>query len=303
LLAKELQPFLSDKFFRRGGMRRLMFVLLLLWPASAWAQIDRAGWSFNQHFQGGTNASGTILKSDSTVGYALDPYLNVYGGLPIYFTRPDLVVAPGGQPKFLNGVGNLYIGVQTPIQSEVANYTSDVVLMLPTGSKDRGLNTGRLTFDWNNNFSRAFGPVAPFGNLGVGNTISDSLFFIRPFTSLGLIGHFEGGAALRVTPNLEITGSAYSVRAAGTQRIISRVVDRPFVRGPGPGLGRSGRVFETTPEVRVPGDLVNDHGFASWVNVTVQPELDFQVGFGRSFPYDYDSLFFGVGYSFGTLRR
>jgi len=31
--------------------------------------------------------------------------------------------------------------------------------------------------------------------------------------------------------------SAYSVRATCTQRVI-RVVDRPFVRGPGPGLGR-----------------------------------------------------------------
>src|SRR5262245_56317538 len=129
-------------------MHRLALVFLLC-PLSAWAQIDQPGWSFNQHFQGGSNASGTILKSDTTVAFALDPYLNLYGGLPIYFTRPDVVVAPGGEPQFLTGVGNIYLGIQTPINSEVANYTSDAVLMFPTGSKDRGLNTGRLSFDWN----------------------------------------------------------------------------------------------------------------------------------------------------------
>ena len=284
-------------------MRRLAFALLLLSPVSAWAQINQPGWSFSQRFQGISNSSGAILKSDSTVGYAIDPYLNLYAGLPIYFTKPDSVVAPGGQQEFLNGVGNLYVGVQTPIQNEVADYTSDLIVMAPTGSKDRGLNTGRFTFDWNNAFRRTFGSVTPFGNLGVANTITDTLFFIRPFTSLGLIGHFEGGALLSVTPNVGVSGSAYSVRAVGTQRIISRVVDRPFVRGPGPGLGRDGRVFEITPEVRVPGALVNDYGFATWVDVTPQSELALQVGYSRSVPYDYDSLFFSLGYRFGTLRR
>jgi hypothetical protein len=270
---------------------------------SAWSQIDQPGWSFSQRFQGNSNASATILKSDTAVGYALDPYLNLYGGLPIYFTKPDAIVASGGESQFLTGLGNLYVGLQTPIQSEVADYTSDLIVMAPTGSKDRGLNTGRITFDWNNAIRRTFGPVTPFGNLGIANTISDTLFFVRPFTSLGLVGHFEGGATLSVTPNVGVSGSAYSVRTIGTQRIISRVVDRPFVRGPGPGLGRNGRVFETTPEARVPEDLVNDHGFATWVDLNTQSDIVFNVGYARSFPYDYDSLFFRVVYRIGTLKR
>src|SRR5207245_8038180 len=111
-------------------------------------------------------------------------------------------------------------------------------VMAPTGSKTRGLNTGRLTFDWNSDLRHSFGPVTAYGDLGVGNTILDSLYFVRPLTSLGLVSHFEGGAVLGVGPMVEVGGSAYSVRATCTQRVISRVVDRPFVRGPGPGLGR-----------------------------------------------------------------
>jgi len=285
-------------------LRRLVFVFVLIFPASAWAQIDdRAGWSFSQRFQGTSNASGTVLKTDSTVGYAADRYMNVYAGLPLYFSRPDAAVARGGSPEFLNGVGNLYLGVQTPVRSEVANYTSDIVVMAPTGSKTRGLNTGRVTFDWNNDVRRSFGPVTPYGDLGVGNTILDSSYFVRPFTSLGLVTHFEGGAVLGVGPLVAVGGSAYSVRAIATQRVISRVVDRPFVRGPGPGLGRSDRIFEVTPEVRVPADFLNDHGFAAWVDVKPESDLSLQVGYSRSFPYDYDSVFFGLGFKFGSLRR
>jgi hypothetical protein len=123
-------------------------------------------------------------------------------------TRPSR-----GSPEFLKGVGNLYVGVQTPVHSEVADYTSDIVVMAPTGSKTRGLNTGRFTFDWNNDLRHSFGPVTAYGDLGVGNTILDSLYFVRPFN------------------------------------------------------------------------------------------LSFQVGYGHSFLYDYDSVSFELGFRFGSLRR
>jgi hypothetical protein len=229
--------------------------------------------------------------------------MNFYAGVPLYFTRPDARVAVGGEPQYLNGVGNIYFGLQTPVRNDVAEYVSDIVLMLPTGSKDRGLNTGRFTFDWNNSVRRTFGSVTPFANIGIGNTITDTLFFVRPFTSLGLNGHFEGGATLAVVPSVNLGASAYAVRASNTQRIFSRVVDRPFVRGPGPGLGRSDRIFETTPEVRVAPEFVNDSGFSAWVGATTDANLNFQVGYGRSAAYDYDTLFFGIGYRFGSLIR
>jgi hypothetical protein len=141
-----------------------------------------------------------------------------------------------------------------------------------------------------------------FGNLGIGNTISDTAFFVRPFTSLGLNGHFEGGASLSLGPVVDISGSAYSVRAINTQRIISRIVDRPFTRGPGPGLGRSDRVFETSPEVRVLPGLVNDHGFAAWAGVNADSSLRFHAGYSRSASYDYDTLFIGLEFRSGTLN-
>jgi hypothetical protein len=147
------------------------------------------------------------------------------------------------------------------------------------------------------------GPVTPFGNIGLGNTISDTQFYTRPFTSLGLAAHFEGGATVTMAPMVTLGGSAFSVRAAGTQTVFSRVVDRPFVRGPGPALGRDSRVFEVAPEVRVPADLVHDHGFSTWIGLNPDTDYGLQVGYSRSFPYDYDSLYFGINFKIGSLRR
>jgi hypothetical protein len=94
------------------------------------------------------------------------------------------------------------------------------------------------------------------------------------------------------------------VRAANTQRIFSRVVDHtPFVRGPGPRLGRSERLFEVVPLARVEPDLMNDSGFATWIGAATESNLDFQVGYSRSSNFDYDTLFFGIGYKFGSLIR
>jgi len=53
----------------------------------------------------------------------------------------------------------------------------------------------------------------------------------------------------------------------------------------------------------VPADFLNDHGFAAWVGVKPESNLSLQVGYGRSFPYNYDSVFFGLGFGFGSLRR
>ncbi len=43
--------------------------------------------------------------------------------------------------------------------------------------------------------------------------------------------------------------------------------------------------------------------FAAWVGVKPESNLSLQVGYGRSFPYDYDSVFFQLGFGVGSLRR
>src|SRR5262249_28125881 len=146
-------------------------------------------------------------------------------GVPFYFVNLSSRAAStsGGT---MSGIGNAFVGLRAGISNEVVNYSSTVELTAPTGDKSRGFSTGRVTADWTNRFSRKFSSVTPFGSAGIANTVSDTAFFIRPFTSLGLVAHFEGGATYDISHRSWLGASAYAVRGSGQQRIISKVIDR-----------------------------------------------------------------------------
>jgi hypothetical protein len=134
--------------------------------------------------------------------------------------------------------------------------------------------------------------MMPFADIGVANTVSDTSFFVRPFSSLGLVGHFDGGMVVNVAPLIDLGVSGYSVRASGEQRIFSKVLQSS-------GGGQSGRrVFETNPETVGTADIANDGGFSTWVSITPQSRVNFDVGYTRSVTYELNTLFFGTSIRF-----
>src|SRR5437762_2969111 len=196
-------------------------------------------------------------------------------------------------------MGNAFLGFRYSVQNDALNYSSTLELAAPTGDKSRGFSTGRVTADWSNRFSHRFNSFTPFGSFGIANTISDTAFFVRPFTSLGMVGHFEGGGAYDISRVLRVAGSAYAVRAAGDQTIISKVVKRNATSSSSySGQGKN-RVFETQAETVVPAEIANDHGVSTWVSVSPRSDVDFRVGYSRSMHYDFNTVFFGVGFRVG----
>jgi hypothetical protein len=204
----------------------------------------------------------------------------------------------------MNGIGNAYIGFHLGVDNPAVNFGSNLEATAPTGDKDKGFSTGRATVDWTNSFSRKFESVTPFANVGVANTVSDTSFFVRPFSSLGLVGHFDGGALFNPAPLVGVGASAYSVRASGQQRIFSKVKKSGATAAAGNALSsRVDRVFDTNSETVGSAVLANDHGFSTWLAVHPGSTVDFQVGFTRSVGYDLNTLFFGVGFHVGNLNR
>ena len=65
--------------------------------------------------------------------------------------------------------------------------------------------------------------MTPFADVGMSNTVSDTSFFVRPFSSLGLVSHFDGGATFKIAPVVSVGALAYGVQASGQQRIFSKV--------------------------------------------------------------------------------
>src|SRR5262245_59530735 len=227
------------------GLCTVFIVVALALPVLAQ---DGQGWTFSGRFQGSSNSSGLVMKADPTLGYSFSRNFQTYVGLPVYFVNESSTTSTTQTPNgFVNGLGNAYVGFRIGVDHEAINYASNVEATAPTGDKAKGFSTGRATVDWTNSFSHNSSSVTPFANIGLANTVSDTSFFVRPFTSLGLVSHFDGGAKFHLSQLVDVGASAYGVRAAGQQRIISKLFKRQSTMSATTGsTGTGKRVFETS---------------------------------------------------------
>src|SRR5437867_1949213 len=63
--------------------------------------------------------------------------------------------------------------------------------------------------------------------------------------------------------------------------------------------GDKSRVFETQAESLVPAEIADDHGVSAWFGVSPSSAVDFHAGYSRSIHYDFNTVFFGVGFHLG----
>jgi len=137
--------------------------------------------------------------------------------------------------------------------------------------------------------------------VGFANAVSDTQFFVRPYTSYGFVTHTQGGARYRLVRWLNVGGSAYLIQPTGQQTVVSRVVTK---RGPSavPGNARGllKQVFETESTTTGSADIARDHGLSTWATLGVRPSFNVYAGYTRSTQYSLDTVFFGVGF---RIRR
>ncbi len=119
---------------------------------------------------------------------------------------------------------------------------------------------------WNNRLDRTLFRITPFASLGIANTISDSHFFFHPFTTLGLVGHFEGGADYKVWDFVSVGASFYDDLPSGQQKVFSKLIKRQQKAAP-TSRHRAG-VFESAHETTGSADIDRDNGFSGWVDAS-----------------------------------
>ncbi len=279
--------------------------ILIFSARIAFCETDDRGPVLSLGFSGSSNDPGWIFRLDPLAGYKFNKHFEIDAGLPVYFVRvPDSETSDGLSSK--SGIGNAWIDFKFMLSRSNFYFSSSVHGTAPTGSSEDGFSTGRATVDWSNYFEYSFDRFAPFGSIGVANTISDTHFFSRPFTSLGLVGHFEGGMLYEPARWLGVGGSGYAVAPSGEQKIYSKIV-QSSAAGSGAGTGGSagaGRgkgqnsVFETVFMVSGTEEIAKDHGFSAWVDVMPNPNVALELGYSRSVSYDYNSVFFSVRFDF-----
>ena len=247
---------------------------------------------------GTASSLGTVTRFDSTLGYNFNHHFAVDFGAPILFVSAS---SPTGSSttttyRSATGIGDVFTDLRLTFRNPAVNYISTIRGTAPTGSTKNGFSSGRATADWNNYFDRSFGRVTPFANVGVANTVPDAAYFVRPYTTLGVATHVEGGAYLKVWRLLSLRGSGYAIEPTGQQKVFSKLLNKQNGAPSGtPGSSHSG-VFQNSPETTGTADIARDHGFSIGANANSHL-VDLTVGYTRSATYALDTVYFGIGFN------
>jgi hypothetical protein len=259
--------------------------------------------TFEGRVQGSINQLGSITRLDSSAGYLLTKRWSLSLGVPYYFVRPSSSSQISSGTGSFNGVGNVFSELRFMLLKPAMNYASTVTGTAPTGDRNQGLSTGHATVDWSNYVERSFGHLTPFGEVRIANAVSDTQFFVRPYTSYGFVTHAQAGARYRLARWVNAGGSVYVIGPDGQQTVVSRVVTihgpaKAAVADVAPGLLKQG--FETENVTTGSAYIARDNGFSTFGTVGVGPSFNIYAGYTRSTQYSLNTVFFGVGF---RIRR
>ena len=256
---------------------------------------DDKGFTSYVQFAGTSNSDGQVYKLDPSVGYNFSGHFGMDVGIPVYFVRASSTTAG---TTSTNGIGNPYLDVRVKYLNPLLNFGSILTGYAPAGDSKKGLSTGRGTFDWTNHFDRSLSSLTPFAEVGIANTITDSLLFERPFTTFGFNTHLQGGVKYSLWKIFSVGASGYDILPTGQQTVFSKVQG-----GSSNSLSSHKPVFLNNQQTAGTADIAHDDGFSTWIEAKPGSVLDMELGFTRSLHYDLNSVSFSIGLNLGRLYR
>lgn len=250
------------------------------------------GWQWVEQFAGSVNTDGEVMALTSSGGYNFSSHLGLVAGLPLYFVHN--ASSTGGTS--VNGIGDFFAGLRLSFPTPALNYRMALTGAAPTGDSSNGLSTGHVTYDWTNHFDRKFGQWTPFANLGLANSVPNTVYF-QQFTSLGHLVHFEGGTTFDIVGPLSASASFYDFAPWGSQQVFSRLVPKG---SPPAGPGSHGRSYESSQLTSGGADLARDDGFNLGLDARVSV-FDVWAAFTHSVHFDLNVFSFGIGVNMRNL--
>lgn len=244
-------------------------------------------------FEGSTNSDGQVMVLTSLVMYHFNSHFSAGFGIPVYFDRTSSATGTTSS----SGIGNFFGTVSSVWKSSVLSYGTTLTGSAPTGDKRKGLSTGHGTYDWDNRVEHSISRFTPFVDAGLANAVTDTRFFVRPFTSYGHLAHFEAGFDTDLSHSFTLTLSTYDIAPWGNQTIFSRFVN-PGATGKG---GSHGRVFELAQQTSGSASLTRDNGFTAGLSASPSRFLDLELGYTRSVHFDLNTVSFGLGVNLTKL--
>jgi len=242
-------------------------------PAAANKTAVETGFTLTETYEGSADTDGFISDINSSAGYVFNPHFSINMGVSYLFVNPS--TSKTGTTS-ASGMGNPSLGFRYSRKGPLLDFSTGVNGAFPVASSAKGLSTGRVTFDWDNHFAHGFDLFTPFFDFGVANSVPDTRFLKRPYTSLGTLAHFEGGSEMDLGDKFSVSASGYYILPWGPQQI--------FVRGKKSSSGSTkGGV-----------SLTRDDGINLGLDYNLSRVVDLSAGYSHSAYSVLNTVSFGV---------
>jgi hypothetical protein len=260
-------------------------------PADAHDVPEVTGLSTSLHgWNGGATLSGVHSSTTGwatvftpAVGYSFSDTFSIDATIPIYIYRLAQSRVPNPPPAQLlvsqrGETGDVVVGLNAQFAPRPFDYQLTGAFTAPTGDKDYGLSTGRVTFDVNNHFERTFGRFTPNIEIGAGDSSTlVNRVVTKNYTSLGPLAHFQAGLGIDLLRGIVFEADAYEQLPIGDQKIY--------------GPSHNGRATVVTGH-----NVSEDNGFLSALDVPINSHVTFSGYYSRSLRLYTDTAAIGVSY-------
>ena len=277
-------------------------------PAAKGANQDNAGfypgWSFGASFEGSTSGDGSVYDLGASAGYNFSHHFGVGLGVPYYFVgTPSAVKTKDPGAVSGNGLGNVGADLKWLFPGNTMTYGSTIHLAAPTSDTKKGFSVGHATWNWENHIERGWGNFTPFVDGTVGNTIPNSKYFTKLFSSFGYNLALEAGTEVDAGP-LSLSASAYDIAPWGPQTIISKVYRcTSGTKCSSTGTTTDRKSYLNTNVSTGSASLTRDNGFNFGVEFKPTKTVDLEVGYSHSVPLRLNTFSFGISLDIaGALR-
>ena len=244
--------------------------------------VPEKGFTLTETYEGSADTDGFVSDINSSAGYVFNPHFSINMGVSYLFVNPS--TSKTGATS-TSGMGNPSLGFRYSTKGPVLDFSTGVNGAFPVASSAKGLSTGRVTFDWDNHFAHGFDRFTPFLDAGVANSVPDTRFLKRPYTSLGTLAHFEGGSEMDLGDKFSVSASGYYILPWGTQEI--------FVRGKksSPGSTKGG------------ASLTRDDGINVGLDYDLPRFVDLSAGYSYSVYSVVNTVSFGIELNVASWLR
>jgi len=261
------------------------------------AKEEYTGMTLDTLFNGSVDSSSYDYAWTTTTGYVFDKHFSVDLGIPILFVNGTTST---GTNVMNAGLGNVFGQVQFVEKSPKLNFGTVLTTALPTGDTSKGFSTGRVTYDLTAQIAHEWNRWTPFASAGVANSLFDTRYRQRPYSTLGDLAHFEAGTAFDLGRSLTLSASVYDIAPWGTQKVYSHIVNQNAGNG---ASASHGRVYQANALTTGSSSIDADHGFNADMDFSPWKYVEFDLAYSHSVHFQLDTVSFGVGFHLTPLLR